>query len=339
MAAAPQNTSYQGRLLDALKQTTSYAQTTAGSIWNSTSNLTFSNYSTGEGGWSSYLIWALLFLFIVGLVLVVVNYVFPNSKIFPSLTELTGQSAGSWDSSWTTCAPSCSNAKSLKALPAFNYSLCFDFQINKTNPTQSNQMKYVLAYKTLGSRAIEFNTLVNGLETVNPDPCMVVLYDVQTSKINARFVTRISGGQNTLTILSADVIPGKAYRIGLVVYKNLVELYLNGNWMNSTPIEGTLMGTNTDYIYSPPSEFSSFAYVQNLFTTGRAVMSGEMRSMGTPAISVTPIKDAAALQAAITAENAARSEAESSYYTMGAQAQLAKDQAADPGKTFTLVSS
>jgi hypothetical protein len=339
MAAAPQNTSYQGRLLDALKQTSSYAQTTAGSLWSSTPSLTFSNYSTGEGGWSSYFIWALLFVFIIGLVLVVVNYMFPNSKIFPSLTELTGQSAGSWDSSWTTCAPACSNMKSLKSLPAYNYSLCFDFQINKTTPTQSNQMKYVLAYKTLSSRAIEFNAIVNKLSTVDPDPCVMVVYNVQTSQINVHFVTRISGNQNSFMILSADVVPRQAYRVGIVVYKNLVELYMNGNWIQSAPIEGTLMGTNTDYIYSAPSEFSSFVYVQNLFTTGRAVTSGEMRSMGTPAISNTVIKDTASLQAALNAENESRTDAESSYFTLGAQAQLARDQAADPGKTFTLVSS
>jgi hypothetical protein len=338
MAGAPQNTSYQGRLLDALKQTTSYAQTTAGSIWSSAPSLTFNSYSTGEGGWSTYFIWALLFIFIVGLILVVVNYLFPNSNIFPSLTTLTPQSAGSWDSSWTTCAPACSNVKSLKSLPAYNYSFCFDFQINKTNPTQSNQMNYILAYKTLGSRAFDFNTIVNKISTVDPDPCMMIVYNVQTSQVNAYFVTKI-GTQNTFTILSGDVTPGQAYRVGVVVYQNLVELYINGNWIQSAPIQGTLLGTNTDYIYSSPAEFSSFIYLQNLFTTGRAVTSGEMRSMGTPAISTTPVKDTAALQAALASETASRNDAESSYYTMGAQAQLAKDQAADPGKTFTLVTS
>lgn len=114
-------------------------------------------------------------------------------------------------------------------------------------------------------------------------PSLVVAYDAIAGAITVYFVVT-GGSSNYLKSVSAPIKINQKYRVGVVVAENLVELYLNGQLASSKVYPGlSIQGTNTDILVSTPAAFTGRLRVGNLFTTGRVVSSGEIRSMGGPA--------------------------------------------------------
>jgi len=230
-----------------------------------------------------YVLWALLFIFIVFLVLIIINYtVYPIFNFGDNPNALITVPQTQWVNSWSTCpATGCVGTKSTNTLSAANYSLLFDLKITNPAPTTTTSNTFVLLYKTptetAPSRTFD--------STATPDPNLVVAYDSLTSKIIVYVTTKMSDNSYALDVVSSECIPSVPYRIGIVVSSSFIELYVNGFYMSSKSFGGkTVAGTDADYIYSTPSTYSNNVQVANLLTTNYVSSSGEIKSMGGPAL-------------------------------------------------------
>jgi hypothetical protein len=114
---------------------------------------------------------------------------------------------------------------------------------------------------------------------------LIVAYDPLQGKIVVYIKTSTDGITEHLLTVSADAIPQNVYRIGVVVGNTLIELYINGQWINTTVFgaNGTPVADPTDAFFNNPSTDSAFVQSRNLYIVNRVVSSGAMQVQGGPA--------------------------------------------------------
>ena len=114
---------------------------------------------------------------------------------------------------------------------------------------------------------------------------LIVAYDPLQGKIVVYIKTSADGTNEHLLTVSADAIPQNVYRIGVVVSDTLIELYINGQWINTTVFgaNGTPVADPTDAFFNNPSTDSTFVQSRNLYIVNRVVSSGAMQVQGGPA--------------------------------------------------------
>lgn len=235
-----------------------------------------------------YILWLFLIVFVIMLILTIVHYaVTPIFNFGDNPQALINIAvARDWDKSWENKELTYNNTPSSKSLPSVNYSLVFDTKIKIQKPEISTDNLYVLAYKYAGSDGLtNFDFLSPTIRApTSENPCLLVVYNALSSKIMVIFFVK-SANQTFVKTVSSDIYAERPYRIGVVVSKNLVELYLNGKYAASTTFPGlAIAGSETDLLYSAPPAYSNNVEVRNLFTTNRVVSSGEIRTLGDPAL-------------------------------------------------------
>ena len=223
-----------------------------------------------------YVLWVLLFIFIVSLILIIINYtVYPIFNFGNNPNALITVPQTQWVPEWKT-----DTAKSTNTVPTANYSFLFDVKI--TNPAGSTTTTdtFVLLYKSTSGTAPS-TTLA-----ATVDPSLVVVYDSLASKIYVYFTTKMQNNNSFgLQVVSCECIPGVPYRIGIVVSNSFIELYMNGSYMSSKSFGGqTVAGTDTDHLYSSPVAYAKNVSVANLFIANYVASSGEIKAMGGPAL-------------------------------------------------------
>ena len=146
------------------------------------------------------------------------------------------------------------------------------------------------AYTTIRSESQTFASnsgLTFGLKNGSTVPTypLIVAYDPLQGKIVVYIKTSADGITEHLLTVSADAIPQNVYRIGVVVGNTLIELYINGQWMNTTVFgaNGTPVADPTDAFFNNPSTDSAFVQSRNLYIVNRVVSSGAMQVQGGPA--------------------------------------------------------
>jgi hypothetical protein len=146
------------------------------------------------------------------------------------------------------------------------------------------------AYTTIRSESQTFGSnsgltfgLING--SIVPTYPLIVVYDPLQGKIIVYIKTSTDGITEHLLTVSADAIPQNVYRIGVIVSDTLIELYINGQWINTTVFgsNGTPVADPTDAFFNNPSTDSTFVQSRNLYIVNRVVSSGAMQVQGGPA--------------------------------------------------------
>jgi hypothetical protein len=274
---------YRGRLLNVL-QTSRASFPTIPSIG---SFPTVGLNTEGVGGViatvTPYILWMLLFIFIAFLILIIINYtVYPIFNFGDNPNALITVPQTQWVNSWPSCpATGCIDAKSTNTVSAANYSILVDVKITNPAPSTTTSNTFVLLYKT-PNETLPSSTLGSA---ATENPSLVVAYDSLASKIFVYLTTKMTDNSYALQVVSSECIPSVPYRIGIIVSSSLVELHMNGSYMSSKSFAGqTVVGTDKDYIHSAPSTYSKNVQVANLFTANYVVSSGEIKSMGGPAL-------------------------------------------------------
>ena len=146
------------------------------------------------------------------------------------------------------------------------------------------------AYTTIRSESQTFGSnsgLTFGLRngSIVPTYPLIVVYDPLQGKIIVYIKTSTDGITEHLLTVSADAIPQNVYRIGVIVSDTLIELYINGQWINTTVFgsNGTPVANLTDAFFNNPSTDSTFVQSRNLYIVNRVVSSGAMQVQGGPA--------------------------------------------------------
>jgi hypothetical protein len=274
---------YRGRLLNVL-QTSRASFPTIPSIGSFPTGSFTTDGTDGILATVTHILWMLLFIFIVFLVLIIINYtVYPIINFGNNPNALITVPQTQWVNSWPSCpATGCVETKSTNTMATANYSLLFDVKITNPAPSTTTSNTFVLLYKTPSPTPL--TSFVNLGSVATPDPSLIVAYDSLASKIIVYLTTQMNGIA-ALQVVSSECIPSVPYRIGIVVSSSLVELYMNGSYMSSKSFGGkTVAGTDKDYIYSTPNTYSKNVQVANLFTANYVVSSGEIKSMGGPAL-------------------------------------------------------
>lgn len=235
-----------------------------------------------------YILWLLVIAFVVMLILVIVHYTItpifnfgnqPNALI--NLSQLND-----WEKTWDKNDQTYTNEPSKSSLPGVNYSFVVDVKVDKQVPEISTSNIYVFAYKYSGTPALtNFDFLSPSITPpANDNPSLILAYDALQSKVMVIFFVK-SASQSFVKTISSEIIPEKAYRIGVVVSTSIVELYVNGRYASSTTFPGlTMTGSNTDILYSSPPMYVNKVTVKNLFKINRVASSGEIRSLDGPAL-------------------------------------------------------
>lgn len=235
-----------------------------------------------------YLLWGLVIVFVIMLILTIVHYTItpifnfgnqPNAPI--NLSQLND-----WEKNWdTTESTVVLNEPTKTNLPAVNYSFVVDVKVSKQVPQPSTANIYVFTYKSNGAVLESFDFLSPSISPpLDNNPSLVLAYDALQSKVMVIFFVK-SANQSFVKTISSEIIPEKPYRIGVVVSNSIVELYVNGQYASSTTFPGlTMTGTNTDKLFSVSPRYSDHVIVKNLFKIDRVASSGEIRSLGGPAL-------------------------------------------------------
>ena len=234
-----------------------------------------------------YILWLLVIVFVIMLILTIVHYTItpifnfgnqPNAPI--NLSQFND-----WEKNWDNKDVKLLNEPTKTKLPAVNYSFVVDVRVDKQVPELSTSNIYVLTYKSTGAALENFEFLSPSISPPNNNnPSLVLAYDALQSKVMVIFFVT-STNQSYVKTISSEIIPEKPYRIGVVVSSSIVELYVNGKYASSTTFPGlTMSGTNNDLMFSVPPVYASKVTVKNLFKINRVASSGEIRSLGGPAL-------------------------------------------------------
>jgi hypothetical protein len=83
------------------------------------------------------------------------------------------------------------------------------------------------------------------------DPSFFILYDALSSNLQALVVVNDTvNSEMNYKSASVEIIPKKAYRVGVVVSDNLLELYLNGKFATSIAYPGRTVVGGSKMFYS-----------------------------------------------------------------------------------------
>jgi hypothetical protein len=276
---------YAGRIQDALRQTTAVAQAQLPKV-------SFIDTSSSGGFLATitpYIIWALIAVFIIMLIIVIIHYtIHPIFNFGDNPTALINVSSpASFDRSWFDENITYTDTVSVATLPRADYTLLFDCKIIKNVPSASTKNDFILLYKSILNTPKTINAFTVPLTSVSSDPSLVITFNSLSSKIVVYFLsqTKASPVQTFSDFVSADAPQGVPLRIGLTVSDSIIELYINGKYAASKVLSGrTIVAGDVEYLLSPPSVFANNVVVKNLFTTPRVITSGEVLTMGLPAL-------------------------------------------------------
>jgi hypothetical protein len=276
---------YAARIQNALRQTTAVAQAQLPTV-------SFVDTSSSAGFVATitpYIIWALIAVFIIMLILVIVHYtVYPLFNFGDNPAALINiSSAASFDRSWFDENLTYTDTVATATLPRADYTLIFDTKIFKNVPSPSTKNDFILLYKSTSNTPKTIGAFTLPLTSVSSDPSLVIVFNTLSSKIIVYFLTKTvqTPVQTFSDFISADAPQGVPLRVALTVSDSILELYLNGKYAASKVINGrTVVAGDTEYLLSPPSAFANNIVVKNLFTTPRVITSGEVLTMGTPAL-------------------------------------------------------
>jgi hypothetical protein len=311
------NTGYEARIREALGKPAAKPIAISSGL-----SVGFPTVGLGSGFFSQiapYLIYALIATFIIMLILVVIHYtVKPIFNFGDNPDALINITAPDWTKSWSDLTISNIDLPSSTTLPMNNYSFLVDVYINDTKSVATTGNVYVLLYKTAGipeatasAQGVTYTDLIessNGAKfkaallttfpfldtsltsggtgsTIPTDvtaPSLVLAYNSLNGKLFVYFITKTDATPYS-KLVDVPIQPNKLYRVGVVVTTSMVELYLDGQYANSSIYPGqTIQGTENDILISTPNVFSDKVRVGNLFTVPRTVSSGEIRGMGGP---------------------------------------------------------
>lgn len=276
---------YAARIQNALRQTTAVAQAQLPTV-------SFIDTSSSAGFLTTitpYIIWALIAVFIIMLILVIVHYtVYPLFNFGDNPTALINiSSAASFDRSWFDENLTYTDTVSVATLPRTDYTLMFDCKILKNVPSPSTKNDFILLYKSISNTPKTIGSFTLPLTSVSSDPSLVIVFNTLSSKIIVYFLTKTvkTPVQTFSDFVSADAPQGVPLRVALTVSDSIIEMYINGKYAASKVINGrTVVAGDTEYLLSPPTAFSNNIVVKNLFTTPRVITSGEVLTMGSPAL-------------------------------------------------------
>jgi hypothetical protein len=277
--------SYAARIQNALRQTTAVAQAKLPTV-------SFIDTTSSAGFLTTaapYIIYSLIGIFILMLILVIVHYtVYPLFNFGENPNALINiSSTASFDRSWFDENINYTDAVSTATLPRADYTLLFDCKIIKNLPSAATKNDFILAYKSISNIPKTLGAFTLPLTSVSTDPSLVITFNSLSSKITVYFLVQ---SKNDLTqkfsdFISADAPQGIPIRVALTISDSIIELYLNGKYAASKVITGkTIVAGDTEYLMSPPAAFTENIIVKNLFTTPRVVTSGEVLTMGSPAL-------------------------------------------------------
>jgi hypothetical protein len=277
--------SYAARIQNALRQTTAVAQAQLPTV-------SFIDTSSSGGFLTTiapYIIWGLIAVFVILLILVIVHYtVYPIFNFGDNPTALINVSSpASFDRSWYDENVNYTDAVSVATLPRADYTLLFDFKIMKNVPTAATKNDFILAYKSISNSPKTVGAFTLPLTSVSSDPSLVITFNALTSKVVVYFLAQSKADttQKFSDFVSADAPQGVPLRFGLTVSDSIIEVYMNGKYAASKVLTGkSIVAGDTEYILAPPTAFASNVVVKNLFTTPRVITSGEVLTMGTPAL-------------------------------------------------------
>jgi hypothetical protein len=276
---------YAARIQNALRQTTAVAQAQLPTV-------SFIDTTSSAGFLTTiapYIIYALLAVFVIMLILVVIHYtVYPLFNFGENPTALINVSSpASFDRSWFDENITYTDTVSTASLPRAEYSLLFDFKVVKNLPSANTKNDFILVYKSISNTPKSVGAFTLPLTSVSTDPSLVIVFNSLSSKVMVYFLvqSKMDTTQKFSDFVSADAPQGVPIRLGLTVSDSIIELYLNGKYAASKVLTGkTIVGGDTEYILAPPAVFSENIIVKNLFTTPRVITSGEVLTMGTPAL-------------------------------------------------------
>jgi hypothetical protein len=277
--------SYAARIQNALRQTTAVAQAQLPTV-------SFIDTSSSTGFLTTiapYIIWALIAVFIIMLILVIIHYtVYPLFNFGDNPSALINVSSpASFDRSWYDENTTYTDTVSVATLPRADYTLLCDIKIIKNVPSAATKNDFILAYKSVSNTPKSVGAFTLPLTSVSSDPSLVITFNSLTSKIVVYFLAQSKADttQKFSDFVSADAPQGIPIRFGLTVSDSIIELYINGKYAASKVLTGkSIVAGDTEYILSSPAAFANNVVVKNLFTTPRVITSGEVLTLGTPAL-------------------------------------------------------
>ena len=277
--------SYAARIQNALRQTTAVAQAKLPTV-------SFIDTTSSTGFLTTiapYIIYSLIAVFIILLIIVVIHYtVYPIFNFGDNPNALLNISnASSYEKRWTDENVSYTDAVATTTLPRADYTLLFDFKIIKNLPSATTKNEFILLYKSISNLPKTVGAFTFPLTSVSTDPSLVITFNTLSSKINVYYMVQSKADttQKFSDFISADVAQGVPLRLGLTVSDSILELFINGKYAASKIISGkSIVAGEIEYLVSPPSAFAQNVIVKNLFTTPRVVTSGEVLTMGSPAL-------------------------------------------------------
>jgi hypothetical protein len=277
--------SYAARIQNALRQTTAVAQAKLPTV-------SFIDTTSSTGFLTTvapYIIYGLIGVFLIMLILVIVHYtVYPIFNFGDNPTALINVSSpGSFDRSWTDENIVYTDTVSTASLPRADYTMLFDFKVTKNLPSAATKNEFILAYKSISDTPKTVGAFTLPLTSLSTDPSLVITFNTLSSKVVVYFLVQSKNDstQKFSDFISADVPQGVPLRLGLTVSDSILELYLNGKYAASKVITGkSIVAGDKEYLLSPPAAFAQNILVKNLFTTPRIITSGEILTLGSPAL-------------------------------------------------------
>jgi hypothetical protein len=277
--------SYAARIQNALRQTTAVAQAKLPTV-------SFIDTTSSTGFLTTvapYIIYGLIGVFLIMLILVIVHYtVYPIFNFGDNPTALINVSSpGSFDRSWTDENIVYTDTVSGATLPRADYTMLLDFKVTKNLPSAATKNEFILAYKSISDTPKTVGAFTLPLTSMSTDPSLVITFNTLSSKVVVYFLVQSKNDQpqKFSDFISADVPQGVPLRLGLTVSDSILELYLNGKYAASKVITGkSIVAGDKEYLLSPPAAFAQNILVKNLFTTPRIITSGEILTLGSPAL-------------------------------------------------------
>jgi hypothetical protein len=277
--------SYAARIQNALRQTTAVAQAKLPTV-------SFIDTTSSAGFLTSvapYIIYSLIGVFLIMLILVIIHYtVYPLFNFGDNPSALINVSSpDSFDRSWFDENTVYTDAVSTATLPRADYTVIFDFKVIKNLPSTTTKNEFILAYKSITNTPKTVGAFTLPLTSLSTDPSLVIAFNTLSSKVIVYFLVQSKNDptQKFSDFISADVPQGVPLRLGLTISDAILELYLNGKYAASKVITGkSIVAGDIEYLLSPPAAFTENIVVKNLFTTPRIITSGEILTLGSPAL-------------------------------------------------------
>ncbi len=257
-------------------------------------NLSFNSPAIGSeaGGWSgkSIAIITFSFLFILTAFLTLIHFF-----VTPIFQVRLGKGGfipipGRVDSKmfWTDDTSPVLSPSSPINDSAFNYSLTLDIYLNNpTNILPDNQFRIVMIRKD--EQLDEFAPKVKNPDTlaaqINGNYNLAVYFDKSTNDLYVSVMTT-DASVETIRIINAP--SRQAFRIGVVVGANYLDVYLNGRLYKSKPLMLNPINIQASMFLGPPTEVGDIIQARQLQLWNRTLQPAELKYIIPPLATFTP---------------------------------------------------